>query len=51
LATRVHRGRVIVTGIEAIILVTHSSKNAIENHFDTCVELEAMLDQRVKRQL
>jgi UDP-glucose pyrophosphorylase regulatory subunit len=32
-------------------LVTHSSKNAIENHFDTSFELEAMLEARVKRQL
>jgi UTP--glucose-1-phosphate uridylyltransferase len=38
-------------GIEEIILVTHSSKNAIENHFDTSFELEAMLESRVKRQL
>lgn len=34
-------------GIKEIILVTHSSKNAIENHFDTSFELES----RVKRQL
>ncbi|MCG3880720.1 sugar phosphate nucleotidyltransferase, partial [Psychrobacter sp. Ps6] len=32
-------------------LVTHSSKNAIENHFDTSFELEATLEARVKRQL
>ncbi len=38
-------------GIRDIILVTHSSKNAIENHFDTSFELEAMLESRVKRQL
>ena len=31
--------------------VTHSSKNAVENHFDTSYELEALLEQRVKRQL
>ncbi|MBE1043541.1 GalU regulator GalF, partial [Escherichia coli] len=37
--------------IKEIILVTHSSKNAIENHFDTSFELEAMLEARVKRQL
>ena len=30
---------------------THSSKNSIENHFDTSFELEAMLEKRVKRQL
>ncbi|SQC85760.1 UDP-glucose pyrophosphorylase [Klebsiella pneumoniae] len=31
--------------------MTHSSKNAVENHFDTSYELEALLEQRVKRQL
>ncbi len=41
----------IVSGICEIILVTHSSKNSIENHFDTSFELEAMLEKRVKRQL
>jgi len=38
-------------GITEIILVTHSSKNAIENHFDTSFELESALETRVKRQL
>ena len=38
-------------GITQIILVTHSSKNSIENHFDTSFELEATLEKRVKRQL
>ncbi|WON78579.1 UTP--glucose-1-phosphate uridylyltransferase GalU [Serratia sp. UGAL515B_01] len=41
----------ISAGINEIILVTHSSKNSIENHFDTSFELEAMLEKRVKRQL
>jgi UTP--glucose-1-phosphate uridylyltransferase len=41
----------VLAGIKDIILVTHSSKNAIENHFDTSFELEAMLEARVKRQL
>ncbi len=41
----------IKAGINEIILVTHSSKNSIENHFDTSFELEAILEQRVKRQL
>ncbi|WP_074012751.1 UTP--glucose-1-phosphate uridylyltransferase GalU [Candidatus Sodalis sp. SoCistrobi] len=41
----------IAAGINEIILVTHSSKNSIENHFDTSFELEAMLEKRVKRQL
>ncbi len=33
----------IAAGIKEIILVTHSSKNAIENHFDKSFELEAAL--------
>ncbi|AJW28967.1 UTP--glucose-1-phosphate uridylyltransferase [Chania multitudinisentens RB-25] len=41
----------VAAGIKEIILVTHSSKNAIANHFDTSYELEAMLEARVKRQL
>lgn len=41
----------IKAGINEIVLVTHSSKNSIENHFDTSFELEAMLEARVKRQL
>jgi UTP--glucose-1-phosphate uridylyltransferase len=31
--------------------VTHSSKNSIENHFNTSFELEAALESRVKRSL
>lgn len=41
----------VAAGIKEIILVTHSSKNTIENHFDTSFELETMLEKRVKRQL
>ncbi|WP_031579062.1 UTP--glucose-1-phosphate uridylyltransferase GalU [Ruminobacter sp. RM87] len=41
----------VAAGIKDIILVTHSSKNAIENHFDRSFELEATLEKRVKRQL
>lgn len=41
----------IAAGIKEIVLVTHSSKNSIENHFDTSFELEATLETRVKRQL
>lgn len=41
----------VAAGIKDIVLVTHSSKNAIENHFDTSFELEAVLEARVKRQL
>ena len=41
----------VAAGIKEIVLVTHSSKNAIENHFDTSFELETMIGKRVKRQL
>ena len=41
----------VAAGAKEIVLVTHSSKNAIENHFDTSYELESMLEKRVKRQL
>lgn len=41
----------IAAGINEIVLVTHASKNPIENHFDTSFELEAHLENRVKRQL
>ena len=41
----------VAAGIKEIVLVTHASKNAVENHFDTTYELEALLEQRVKRQL
>ena len=39
------------SGVREIVLVTHSSKNAIENHFDTSFELESLLESRVKNQL
>ncbi|MCY7294343.1 UTP--glucose-1-phosphate uridylyltransferase GalU [Alteromonas sp. a30] len=41
----------VQAGIKDIVLVTHASKNSIENHFDTSFELEAVLEKRVKRQL
>ncbi len=41
----------IYAGFEEIILVTHSSKYSIENHFDKSFELEATLEKRVKRGL
>ena len=41
----------IAAGIKEIVLVTHASKNSIENHFDTSFELEATLEARVKRSL
>ncbi len=40
---------VIFAGFKEIILVTHSSKYSIENHFDKSFELEATLEKRVKR--
>tara|TARA_Y200000002_G_scaffold54048_1_gene39495 strand:- start:203 stop:1102 length:900 start_codon:yes stop_codon:yes gene_type:complete len=39
----------IYAGFREIILVTHSSKYSIENHFDKSFELEATLEKRVKR--
>ncbi|MDO6619804.1 UTP--glucose-1-phosphate uridylyltransferase GalU [Shewanella sp. 6_MG-2023] len=41
----------VSAGIKEIVLVTHASKNAIENHFDKSYELESTLEKRVKRQL
>ena len=40
---------VVYAGIKEVILVTHSSKYSIENHFDKSFELEATLEKRVKR--
>ncbi len=40
---------VLYAGFKEIILVTHSSKNSIENHFDKSFEIEATLEKRVKR--
>ena len=42
---------VIYAGFKEIILVSHSSKYSIENHFDKSFELEATLEKRVKRSL
>ncbi|AKC60589.1 UTP--glucose-1-phosphate uridylyltransferase [Blochmannia endosymbiont of Camponotus (Colobopsis) obliquus] len=41
----------IISGINNIILVTHSSKNSIENHFDTNFELETVLEKHAKFKL
>ncbi|WP_394128910.1 UTP--glucose-1-phosphate uridylyltransferase GalU [Shewanella maritima] len=41
----------VAAGVKQIVLVTHASKNAIENHFDKSFELESILEKRVKRQL
>ena len=38
-------------GFEEVILITHSSKTSVENHFDTSFELEATLNKRIKRSL
>ena len=35
-------------GVTKIILVTHASKNSVENHFNTTFELEALLESRKK---
>jgi UTP--glucose-1-phosphate uridylyltransferase len=39
------------SGVDNIILVTGRGKNAIEDHFDVSVELEAFLEARGKRDL
>ena len=38
----------VAAGLKEIILVTHASKNSIENHFDTSFELEATMNEVVK---
>ena len=42
---------VIFAGFNEIIFVTHSSKNSIENHFDTSFELETALKTETKKKL
>ncbi len=41
----------ISAGFKNIILITHSSKNSIENHFDKSFELESKLEKRIKKSL
>ncbi|RUO32824.1 UTP--glucose-1-phosphate uridylyltransferase GalU [Aliidiomarina sanyensis] len=41
----------VAAGITEIVLVTHASKGAIENHFDVNYELEAILAERNKQKL
>lgn len=41
----------VAAGIKEIILVTHSSKGAIENHFDKHFELETTLEAKGKTEL
>ncbi len=38
----------VAAGVKEIILVTHASKNAIENHFDKSFELESTLEKTSK---
>jgi UTP--glucose-1-phosphate uridylyltransferase len=40
-----------LAGIKEIVLVTHSSKSAIENHFDKSYELESSLETKGKNQI
>ena len=40
---------VISAGLSEIVFITHASKNSIENHFDKSFELEAVLENRLKR--
>ncbi|RKR06183.1 UTP--glucose-1-phosphate uridylyltransferase [Kushneria sinocarnis] len=41
----------VAAGIKEIVLVTHSSKSAIENHFDKHYELESQLEAKGKDEL
>ncbi|RDB43310.1 UTP--glucose-1-phosphate uridylyltransferase [Halomonas sp. DQ26W] len=41
----------VAAGIRDIVLVTHASKSAIENHFDKHFELEASLEAKDKQDL
>ncbi|WP_438767332.1 UTP--glucose-1-phosphate uridylyltransferase GalU [Kushneria sp. TE3] len=41
----------VKAGIKEIVLVTHSSKSAIENHFDKHFELETQLEAKGKKEL
>src|SRR6187401_3329649 len=40
----------VASGVDNILLVTGRGKNAIEDHFDVSVELEAFLEARGKRE-
>ena len=39
----------VFAGFKEVILITHSSKSSVENHFDRSFELETTLEKRVKR--
>ena len=41
----------VFAGFKEVILITHSSKSSVENHFDRSFELETLLEKRVKRSL
>jgi len=41
----------VSAGFKEVILITHSSKSSVENHFDRSFELETILEKRVKRSL
>tara|TARA_B100000575_G_scaffold290491_1_gene294292 strand:- start:4307 stop:5179 length:873 start_codon:yes stop_codon:yes gene_type:complete len=41
----------VFAGFKEVILITHSSKSSVENHFDRSFELETTLEKRVKRSL
>ena len=41
----------IEAGFDEIVLITHSSKSSIEDHFDKSFELESVLEKRVQRNL
>ena len=42
---------IIEAGFKEVIFITHSSKSAVENHFDESFELESILEKRIKRGL
>jgi UTP--glucose-1-phosphate uridylyltransferase len=42
---------IIQAGFKEVIFITHSSKSAVENHFDESFELESTLEKRIKRAL
>ena len=42
---------IVNAGFKEIVLITHSSKSSVENHFDSSYELEATLEKRLKRSL
>ena len=41
----------VASGIESVIIITGRSKRAIEDHFDSSVELEAELERGGKEEL